>query len=85
MGEDNARFTVNMDDRRRQIVPCVGRLVERRAQKAGDSRDMRHAVVATVGEVFVTHDAEFARRLAPVPRLPYRIMSLPALVRLLDP
>jgi hypothetical protein len=59
--------------------------VERRAAKRGDSRDLHHAVIASAAQVFVTHDAEFARRLVRVPGLSFRVASLTELVAILSP
>lgn len=54
--------------------------VEGRAAKRGDSRDLHHAVIASAAQVFVTRDAEFARRLVRVPGLSFRVASLTELV-----
>jgi hypothetical protein len=59
-------------------------VVEGRASKPGDSRDMHHAVVATAADVFVTSDCKFARRLGRIPGLSFRVCSVPEFVNLLD-
>ncbi len=59
--------------------------VEGRAAKPGDSRDLHHAVIASAAQVFVTRDAEFARRLVRVPGLSFRVASLTELVASFNP
>lgn len=54
---------------------------EKRTPKMGDSRDMQHAVLATVADVFVTHDGPLARLVARIPMDSFRVLDLRALLQ----
>jgi hypothetical protein len=42
-------------------------IIENQAPRIGDSRDVHHAIAASVAEVFVTHDGPLAERLRQIP------------------
>jgi len=44
-----------------------GQLFEKRKPKPSDSRDMKHAVLASVADIFVTHDQDFAELMERIP------------------
>lgn len=54
---------------------------EKRTPKMGDSRDMQHAVLATVADAFVTHDHSLARLLARIPVDRFQVLDLTALLQ----
>ncbi len=52
-------------------------IFENRAPDRGDSRDVHHAIAASVADVFVTNDTRLAPRLARIPKLPVEVLDLP--------
>jgi hypothetical protein len=66
------------------LILFYTQLVENRAPDIGDSRDVHHAICASVAETFVTNDTRLAGRLRRIPDLPVEIIDLPALLTRLD-
>jgi hypothetical protein len=54
------------------------------APKPGDSRDLMHAGLAGLADVFVTHDQSLSGRLKRIPSRGYHVMDLKSLLRTLD-
>ncbi len=58
------------------LILVYTQLAENRAPQIGDSRDVHHAICASVAEVFVTNDTTLAPRLRRIPALPLEVIDL---------
>jgi len=73
----------------RSVQLCVGANLsliyaqdfEGRTPKMGDSRDLKHALLASAAEIFVTRDKQFARLLARIPIKGFQMLDINTLLQ----
>lgn len=58
-----------------------GQTFERRKPDRGDSRDMKHAVLASASDIFVTHDGDLAELMKRIPIENFEVCNLHELLR----
>jgi hypothetical protein len=57
------------------ISYIYGQIFEKRTPKIGDSRDMKHAVLESSADIFVTHDRDLAKLIGRIPIKKFTIIG----------